>query len=129
MATRISVTPDKDGLIHITCGGADLELEVTPAGGGSSAAPTPKPKAGAGKDPTTGGILSLVGPNPTKGPILSLRGKSWDVPETIVRPAKDHALSVRADTIDVHALHALAKKLPGGGKHPDAPAIHIHLRD
>jgi hypothetical protein len=111
MATRISVTPDKDGLIHITCGGADLELDI---GGGSG-----------------GGSTSSAGPipkDPTHSPILSLVGRTWNTPDVVAAPLRGRPLVIHAQVIDVHALDALARKFPGEGMEPGMAAVHVDLR-
>jgi hypothetical protein len=110
MATRISVTPDKDGLIHITCGGADLELQVSPQAGGAPTSAGPLPK------------------DPGNWPILSLVGHVWSAPDVVTPPPSGQPLRIRADVIDVHALYDMAKTLPADGLSPGAAVVHVDLR-
>jgi hypothetical protein len=110
MTTRISVTPDKNGRIHITCDGADLELDI---GGGSGG---PAPSAGP------------LPPDPGSVPILSLVGPSWKMPDDVTPPPVGHPLMIRADVIDFHALHAIAGELPDEGREPGVALVHVDLR-
>jgi hypothetical protein len=110
MAIRVSVTPDKDGLIHITCGGADLELEVAPQAGAAAPSAGPLPD------------------DPGPGPILSLIGRAWSPPDVVVTPSGGRPLSIHAHVIDVHALYDIARKLPGEGRRPGVATVHVDLR-
>jgi hypothetical protein len=116
MTVRVKVTPDADGVVRLTCGGSDLELEVQPAaGGGSSTSP--------GGTSSAGGS----GHNPIGDTILSLRGATWRVSgaeaEALGQPTK--RIAIDADTIDVHAVAALAERYER--RHPTAPKPLFHI--
>jgi hypothetical protein len=116
MSVRVKVTPDADGIVRLTCGGSDLELDVQPApGGGSAASP--------GGSASSGG----AGHNPIGDTIFSLRGATWRVSgaeaEALGQPTK--TIAIDADTIDVHAVAALAERYER--RHPTAPKPLFHI--
>jgi hypothetical protein len=50
------------------------------------------------------------------------------MPDVVTAPGGGRPLMIRADVIDVHALHAIASKLAGEGGDPGVSAIHVDLR-
>jgi hypothetical protein len=64
MATRIHVVPDAHGIIHITCDGADLELQIDPPPDAGAPPPPPvqptKTKASGDDDDTPLGDRVIV---------------------------------------------------------------------
>jgi hypothetical protein len=78
MATRVHVVPDANGIIHITCDGADLELQIVPPPGAGAPPPPPvdppKTKAsGDGDDPSLGDGLIVADTPLGDEPIVAFR--------------------------------------------------------
>ncbi len=77
MAIQMSVSPDANGVIRLTCGGVDLELTVVAPNAGQGLAPAQPP---APPNPTTspGGGASSPLDDPIRGRILAYQVKPAD---------------------------------------------------
>lgn len=112
MTTRISVTPDGNGIVRITCDGADLELYVQPPATGGSSGSSAGPSGIATGDHSTHTVLSFTGPQ-------------WHLDRA--PPRGDH-LEIHADVIDVHKLHGLAQHMDASQSEAAQAEVKIHLR-
>jgi len=145
MTTRIPVSPDADGVIRITCGGVELELEIVSPGASSGAQPVhdiPRDKTkdsytafqlapGLPRDRTKSGYLSMTpgAPNPELYVDLDKimgRGSRFDMVEfDLTGAAKTLSLEGVADRVaklqapqdGVGVVHVQANSLDIHGVH------------